>query len=336
MKLRTVTGNRYPVRCACALACGEVIPPSPDVKVVIDLDTTRPRLSYLPGHSPDSSTWPPREPRSEPSPREPCPSGGGPGPGSLGPDAGTWKGNGGNGSPAQPAPPSGGNGHATGFTPASALPATPPAPPAPPKVPAPPPLALLGSAGVAEPSPSAQAGTAWATSQLTFSAAAYESCKAGYADYACPGETPEALRARVHAVVLQDVEWQARALRDLHARLSDASGGLGRVLPKDGVCLPSFGGNRGAVSASPATLSAPRPGAPSGAPAAASPPLKALVHDIRLELSDASPTRLMRKEKVWVSWLQKRGYSSLQDVRVGDEWGLGKVLYEFEAINRRE
>ena len=323
MRLRTVTGNRYQTRCQCG-ACSEVIPPSDTIKVVIDLDLPAGKRTYLFAHSPD---------------------------------AGKWKGNGGNGFAAQPAPSNGGNGHATGFTPASALPAPspkPPEPPAQPYGPAPTPLALLGSAGVAEPSPSAQANTAWATSQLTFSAAAYESCKAGYADYARPGETPEALRSRVHAVVLQDVEWQARALRELHAKLG------------------------GAVSASPATLSAPRPGAPSGAlPGASSPPrmivppaspaveeagarqspqgapvgsglsgappqisadgrpLKALIHDVRLELSDASPLRLSRKEKVWVDWLQRRGYSSLQDVRVGDEWGLGKVLDEFEVINRR-
>ena len=344
MRLRTVTGNRYQTRCQCG-SCSEVIPPSDTIKVVIDLDLPAGKRTYLFAHSPD---------------------------------AGKWKGNGGNGSSAPPPPPNGGNGHAAGFTPASALLAPPPKAPEPPAQPygaAPTPLALLGSAGVTEPSPSAQANTAWATSQLTFSAAAYESCKAGYADYARPGETPEALRSRVHAVVLQDVEWQARALRDLHARLSDASGGLGRVLPKDGVGHPSFGGNGGAVSTSPATSSpAPRAGAPSGAaspprmiapsatpaaegagarpspqgapvgsglygaPTQTSPdgrPLKELVHDVRLELSDASPLRLSRKEKVWVDWLQKRGYSSLQDVRVGDEWGLGTVLDEFEVINRR-
>ncbi len=324
MRLRTVTGNRYQTRCQCG-ACSEVIPPSDTIKVVIDLDLPAGKRTYLFAHSPD---------------------------------AGKWKGNGGNGFAAQPAPSNGGNGHATGFTPASALPAPPPKPPEPPAQPygpAPAPLALLGSAGVAEPSPNAQAGIAWATSQLTFAAAAYESCKAGYADYGRPGETPEALRARVHAVVLQDIEWQARALRDLHAKL----------------------GNGGVVSASPATLSAPRPGAPSGVlPGAASPPrmivpsasptaegaspglrpsavgvgpgpseapaqnasgerpLKVLVHEVRLDLSDADPLRLSRKMKVWTDWLGKRGYTSANDVRPGDEWALERVLGDFESVNR--
>ncbi|MDG7006112.1 MAG: hypothetical protein JRM86_04185 [Nitrososphaerota archaeon] len=169
-------------------------------------------------------------------------------------------------------------------------------------------LALLGAAGASEPSPSASAGAAWATSQLTFNAGPYESVKSGFADYGRPGETEAQLRARVNAVVLSDVEFHVRAIRDLHTKLGDATS---------------------------RTLSAPRPGAPSGAPAASSPPLNALVHDIRLELSDASPIRLSCKEKVWTDWLQRRGYTSLQDVRVGDEWGLGKVLDEFEAINAR-
>ncbi|MDG7006393.1 MAG: hypothetical protein JRM86_05605 [Nitrososphaerota archaeon] len=362
MKLRTVTGNRYPARCACAARCGTDIPAGPEVKVVIDLDTSRPRLSYLPSHAPD---------------------------------AGTWKGNGSNGS-AVPAPPTnGGNGHSSGFTPASALPASPLAPPAPlappkapepqapPRAPVPTSLALLGAAGASEPSPSASAGAAWATSQLTFNAGPYESVKSGFADYCRPGETEAQLRARVNAVVLSDVEFHVRAIRELHTKLGDATT---------------------------RTLSAPRPGAPSGAPAAASPPrmivpsalpthpaasptldgsslgtrapvllpppqdrghsaptaegagarpspqgapagsglsgapaqippdarpLRDLVHDVRLDLSDADPLRLSRKEKVWTDWLQRRGYTSLQDVRVGDEWGLGKVLDEFEVINRR-
>ena len=322
MRLRTVTGNRYETDCQDH--CGQVVPKSDTVKVVIDLDLPAGKRTYLFTHSPD---------------------------------AGKWKGNGGNGSSAQPGPSNGGNGHASGFTPASALPAPPPKapePPAQPYGPTPTPLALLGFAGASEPSPSAQANSAWATSQLTFSAAAYESCKAGYADYARPGESPEALRSRVHAVVLQDVAWQARALRDLHAKL---------------------GGNGGAVSASSATSSpAPRAGAPLGpsspprmivppaSPAVegASPgsrppeagagpgpntapaqtesdgrPLKDLVKEVRLDLSDADPLRLSRKMRVWCDWLGKRGYTSASDVRRGDEWALERVLGEFESINRR-
>ena len=343
MRLRTVTGNRYETPCQCG--CSGLVPRSDTVKVVIDLDLPSGKRTYLFAHSPD---------------------------------AGKWKGNVGNGSSAPPTPPNGGNGHATGFAPESALPAPAPKapnPPAQPYGPAPTPLALLGSAGVAEPSPSAQANTAWATSQLTFSSAAYESCKAGYADYARPGETPEALRARVHAVVLQDVEWQARALRDLHVRLSDPSGGVCRVLPKDGPCPPPFGDNGRAVAASPATSSpAPRAGAPSGSTSpprmivpSASPtaegavarpspqgvpvgsgaakppvqtraseerPLRDLVREVRLDLSDADPLRLSRKMKVWCDWLGKRGYTSANDVRSGDEWALEGILSDFEHVNR--
>ncbi|MDE1838082.1 MAG: hypothetical protein KGJ23_15900 [Euryarchaeota archaeon] len=193
MKLRTVTGNRYPVKCACSAACGQEIPAGADVKVVIDLDTSRPRLSYLPAHSPD---------------------------------AGKWRGNGSNGSSVSSVPSNGGNSHSTGFTPASALPAAspaPPAPPAPPKTPAPPPLALSALAGASDPAPSASAGVDWATSQLTFNAGPYESAKAGYAAYALPGETGEQLRARVHRVVLEDLEHQVRGIRELHEHLGDTA-----------------------------------------------------------------------------------------------------------------
>jgi hypothetical protein len=191
-------------------------------------------------------------------------------------------------------------------------------------------------------------------SQLTFAAAAYESCKAGYADYARPGETPEALRARVHAVVLQDVEWQARSLRELHAKLG-GNGGVVSAFPATSspasravapsgsaspprMTVPSATPTEEGAGARPSPQGAPVGSGLSGAPTQTSPdgrPLKDLVHDVRVELSDASPLRLSRKEKVWVDWLSKRGYSSLQDVRVGDEWGLGKVLDEFEVINRR-
>ena len=244
MRLRTVTGTRFPAKCADG--CGTEIPADPRVNVVVDFES-RPRKTWIPEHSPDSSTWPPRGPRSESLPREPFPSGSERGSGSLGPDAGTWKRNGSTvpaassrgsapqdassfGRPvcppssAQPAPTKGGNGHATGFQPASALPAPPPKapePPAQPYGPAPTPLALLGSAGASEPSPNPNSGATWATSSLTFNAGAYESAKSGFADFAKPGETPEALRQRVNAVVLSDIEIQVKAMRELHERLGD-------------------------------------------------------------------------------------------------------------------
>ncbi len=55
MKLRTVRGNPYPRRCACG--CQAEVPVGDDVKVVVDLDTSRPRKNYLPDHSPDSGSW---------------------------------------------------------------------------------------------------------------------------------------------------------------------------------------------------------------------------------------------------------------------------------------
>ncbi len=54
-----------------------------------------------------------------------------------------------------------------------------------------------------------------------------------------------------------------------------------------------------------------------------------------LELSDTSMKRMMAKVKVWVDSLQNRGYASRHDMRLGDEWGLGRVLDEFDAINTR-
>ena len=320
MRLRTVTGNRY--ETPCQDQCGQLVPKSDTVKVVIDLDLPSGKRTYLFAHSPD---------------------------------AGKWKGNGSNGSASSSAPPSGGNGHAAGFSPASALPAAlpkAPEPPAQPSAPSPIPLALLGSAGASEPTPSATAGVPWATSSLTFNAGAYESAKSGFADYSRPGETAEQLRERVNRVVLEDLERSVRAMRDLHERLGDVPLRTSSPTPRAGA--PS---GASATAPSPprvtATLVPPasegaspglRPSAvgagpgPARAPAQTSPegrPLKDLVHDVRLELSDASPLRLSRKEKVWVAWLQKRGYTSLGDVRVGDEWGLGKVLDEFEGINRR-
>ncbi len=243
MRLRTITGTRWPARCADG--CGAVVQPSPDVKVVVDFDS-HPRKTWIPEHSPD---------------------------------AGTYRGS---GAMAQPAPTNGGNGHAAGFTPASALPPQPqaqpkaPEPPAPPKAPAPSSLALSALGGVSDPAPSASAGVAWATSQLTFNAGPYESAKSGFADYCKPGETPEQLRARVNAVVLADVEFQVRGIRELHERLSDASGGVGRVLPKGpGPSPPAsppsggpFGGDTAIRTLSPARAA----GAPPAGASAATPP----------------------------------------------------------------
>lgn len=63
-------------------------------------------------------------------------------------------------------------------------------------------------------------------------------------------------------------------------------------------------------------------------------PLKDLVREVRLDLSNANPLRLSRKMKVWCDWHGKRGYTSANDVRPGEEWALERVLGDFEAANR--
>ncbi|MDE1820864.1 MAG: hypothetical protein KGJ23_12615 [Euryarchaeota archaeon] len=352
MRLRTVTGNRYQTRCQCG-SCSEVIPPSDTIKVVIDLDLPAGKRTYLFEHSPD---------------------------------AGKWKGNGGSGSSAQPAPSNGGNGHATGltdaslrgggprdasslgrpgcppssFTPASSLPAPAPKAPEPPRAPAPPPpLALLGSDtshNEEEASASPQAGRAWSSGGLTVNPGKFESVRAGYADYALPGETAEQLAVRVNAVIEADLRSKLALLVKLHREFGipgpeyhrpTSSPPASAGAPQGALATPPSPPSMIVPSATPAAEGAGARPSPQGAPVGSGLPgvpaqtrpdaraLEDLVHDVRLELSDASPLRLSRKEKVWVDWLQRRGYSSLHDVRVGDEWGLGRVLDEFEAINRR-
>ena len=355
MRLRTLTGTRFPAKCADG--CGTEIPASPDVKVVVDFES-RPRKTWVPAHSPDAGTWrggQASEGRVLPREPGPGPSAASPGSGSLGPDAGSWKGNGSTTSPnagsSTSQPSNGGNGHATGFVPASALPPSPPKapdPPAQPSGPTPVPLALLGSAAASEPSPSATVGVPWATSSLTFNAGSYESAKSGFADYSRPGETAEQLRERVNRVVLEDLEGSVRAMRELHERLGDtparttsparAAGTPSGVSSPPRMIVPSAsptveeaspGHSPSAVGAGPGPAKAPAQN-PDGER-----PLKELVREVSLELSDTSIKRMMAKEKVWVGWLQNRGYASLKDVRMGDEWGLGRVLDEFEAIDRK-
>ena len=315
MRLRTVTGNRYETPCQCG--CSGLVPKSDTVKVVIDLDLPSGKRTYLFAHSPD---------------------------------AGKWKGNGGIGSSTTSAPSNGGNGHSAGFTPASALPSAPPKapePPAHPYGPSPVPLALLGSAGASEPSPNPNSGATWATSSLTFNAGAYESAKSGFADFAKPGETPEALRQRVNAVVLSDIEFQVRAMRELHERLGDVPVRTSSPAPRAGapsgfatpprMIVPSATPTVGEASPGPcpsAVGAGPGPSKASAQNASGERPLKVLVHEVRLDLSDADPLRLSRKMKVWVDWLGKRGYTSANDVRPGDEWALERVLGDFESVNR--
>ena len=51
-RLRTVTGNRFPRKCACG--CGLGIPRDPEIRYVVDFGSLRPYPAYLREHSPDS------------------------------------------------------------------------------------------------------------------------------------------------------------------------------------------------------------------------------------------------------------------------------------------
>ena len=54
-RLRTVTGNRFPRKCACG--CGFAIPRNPEVRYVVDFGTAKPYPAYLREHSPDYGTY---------------------------------------------------------------------------------------------------------------------------------------------------------------------------------------------------------------------------------------------------------------------------------------
>jgi hypothetical protein len=54
-RLRTVTGSRWPRKCACG--CGQQIPRDPEVRYVVDFGAPKPYLAYLREHSPDYGTY---------------------------------------------------------------------------------------------------------------------------------------------------------------------------------------------------------------------------------------------------------------------------------------
>jgi hypothetical protein len=54
-RLRTVTGNRFPRKCACG--CGFTIPRDPEVRYVVDFGAAKPYPAYLREHSPDYGTY---------------------------------------------------------------------------------------------------------------------------------------------------------------------------------------------------------------------------------------------------------------------------------------
>jgi hypothetical protein len=189
MRLRTITGTRFPSKCACG--CGQKIPCDPALKVVVDFDTYRPRLSYLVEHSPDYGTYKSREARSTERVR--------PLPGFQDP------------------------------TPAAAL--DPPSLPPRPRPPAGPRPALEAAHSDEDASPTPESGRAWSSGQLVFNAGAFESARAGFAAYALEGESSEQLRARVNRIVLEDLEEKVRGLRALHEKLGIPGSGPPRAIP---------------------------------------------------------------------------------------------------------
>ena len=54
-RLRTVTGNKFPRKCACG--CGLGIPRDPEIRYVVDFGSPRPYPAYLREHSPDHGTY---------------------------------------------------------------------------------------------------------------------------------------------------------------------------------------------------------------------------------------------------------------------------------------
>ena len=53
-RLRTVTGNRFPRKCACG--CDFAIPRDPEIRYVVDFGTTKPYPACSGEHSPDHGT----------------------------------------------------------------------------------------------------------------------------------------------------------------------------------------------------------------------------------------------------------------------------------------
>ena len=54
-RLRTVTGNKFPRKCACG--CGLPIPRDPEIRYVVDFGAAKPYPAYLREHSLDYGTY---------------------------------------------------------------------------------------------------------------------------------------------------------------------------------------------------------------------------------------------------------------------------------------
>ena len=104
--------------------------------------------------------------------------------------------------------------------------------PAPTPGPAPTPPAPASPPGPArEPTPNVAVSVvktgeekAWSLLQVTLNLGSFESVKAGVADYAKDGETAEDLAQRVARLVFDELEAQAVAMRNLHARIEAQTG----------------------------------------------------------------------------------------------------------------
>jgi hypothetical protein len=199
-RLRTVTGNRWPRKCACG--CNQKIPRDPEIRFVVDFGAPRPYPAYLREHSPDYRGRITSERKAHPG--DTCL---GLVPASLLLEASKEA------------------GEAASTSSSSSAESFMPRDPA---------------HSDEESSPSPQAGRAWASGQLVFNAGQFESARSGFADYARDGETGQQLRTRVNRVILEDLEQKVIALHQLHEKLRDRLGGpsfgaiVGRERPKVG------------------------------------------------------------------------------------------------------
>lgn len=193
MKLRTVTGQRWPAKCADG--CGATIPPGESVKLVVDLDS-KPRKAWLPEHSPDAGTWNRGRGRAGPSgdPENPPPQTSRP----IYP------------TPAQVPPPE--RTPPARSSPASTSPSRDP-PPSPPNV------SIDVHQEEGDPQDFPTNARAWAAGQISLRESSLGFCRVTFGARAHEGETDEALRSRVNRALLADLEVQVSEVRRLRERL---------------------------------------------------------------------------------------------------------------------
>jgi hypothetical protein len=184
-RLRTVTGNRWPRKCACG--CDQKIPRDPEIRYVVDFGAPKPYPAYFREHSPDYPGR--RNAERKAHPGDTCP---------------------GFVAASTLLEGAGGSARAVETESSSSAESFVPEDPA---------------HSDEETSPSPQAGRAWASGQLVFNAGQFESARSGFADYARDGESGQQLRTRVNRVILEDLEQKVIALHQLHEKLRDRLGG---------------------------------------------------------------------------------------------------------------